>query len=406
MRRVVIVGGGHAGGTLASLLRLYGFNGEVTIVGQEPVAPYQRPPLSKAYLKGEADVSALELKGPDFYTEHGVDLRTGVAVTRLDREARVVELSEGDPLPYEVCVLATGARARKLATPGADLPGVLELRTLADADALKAALGRGARLAVIGGGYVGLEAAASARSLGAEAVVIEREGRVLARVACSALSDFYQARHRAEGVDIRLNAEVAAFERGEDGGVSAVRLADGQRIACTTVLVGVGAIPNDELARQAGLDCPNGVAVDENARTEDESVYAIGDVSWRPLPIYEHPFRLESVPNALEQAKQAAAAIVGRPRPPDETPWFWSDQYDVKLQIAGVALDADEVLLRGDPHSGRFAVFHLKADRILAVEAVNAPGEFLASRQLIARRTPISKAALADPTVSMKAVAA
>jgi 3-phenylpropionate/trans-cinnamate dioxygenase ferredoxin reductase subunit len=402
----VIVGGGHAGGTVAGLLRLYGFEGQVTILGEEPAAPYQRPPLSKAYLKGEVELAALELKGPDFYAEQGIELRTGVLVEGLDRRARMIALSDGSALPYDVCILATGARARRLDVPGSDLAGVLELRTVADANALKAVLGPGARLAVIGGGYVGLEAAAAARSLGAEAVVIERETRVLARVACQPLSDFYQARHRAEGVEFRLGAELEAFGSGPDGRVGSVRLRDGMRIPCTVALVGVGAVPNDELARESGLPCPNGVEVDENARTNDPAVFAIGDVSWRPLPIYDRAFRLESVPNALEQAKQAAAAIVGRPRPPDETPWFWSDQYDLKLQIAGVAFEAEDMLIRGDPEAGRFAVFHLQRDRILAVEAVNAPAEFLASRQLIARRTRVSRAALADVAVSMKAVAA
>jgi len=403
--KAVVVGAGHAGGTLVGLLRLYGWEGEITLVGEEPAPPYQRPPLSKAYLKGEADLSGLELKGPNFYAEHAIELLTGVRATALDRAGRRVTLSDGRNLPYDVCILATGARPRPLEVPGAELPGVLALRTLADADALKAVIVPGTRLAVVGGGYVGLEAAAAARSLGADAVVIEREARVLARVACAELSAFYQARHRAEGVDIRLGAGVAAFEAGADGRVAAVVLADGERIACDAALVGVGAIPNDELARAAGLPCPNGVEVDENARTEDPAVFAIGDVSWRPLPVYGRSMRLESVPNALEQAKQAAAAIAGRPRPPDETPWFWSDQYDVKLQIAGVAFDADEVLVRGDPAEGRFAVFHLQGEVIRAVEAVNAPAEFLAGRQLIARRTPVSKAALADPGVSMKAVA-
>ena len=406
LSRVVIVGGGHAGGTVAGLLRLYGFEGELTILGEEPAAPYQRPPLSKAYLKGEADLSSLELKGPDFYSEQAITLRTGVRAAALDRAARVVTLETGELVPFDVCILATGARARLLDIPGAQLPGVLALRTVADADSLKTALAPGSRLAVVGGGYVGLEAAAGARSLGAEAVVIEREPRVLARVACAALSRFYQNRHMAEGVEFRLDAQVSGFEAGADGRISAVRLADGETVPCTAALVGVGAQPNDELARAAGLPCPNGIAVDEDARTEDPAIFAIGDVSWRPLPMYDRPFRLESVPNALEQAKQAAAAIMGKPRPPQETPWFWSDQYDVKLQIAGVPFDADAVVLRGDPESGRFAVFHLAGEVIRAVEAVNAPAEFLAGRQLIARRTPVSRAALEDPAVSMKAVAA
>ena len=408
--RVVIAGAGHAGGTIAGLLRVFGFEGPVALVGEEPAPPYQRPPLSKAYLKGEADQSVLELKGDGFYAEHGIDLRTQVRVEAVDRVRARVALSDGSELAYDRLVLATGGRPRRLPLPGADLPGVLELRTLADAEALKAALRPGARLAVVGGGYVGLEAAAAARTLGAEAVVIEREARVLARVACGPLSDFFQERHRAEGVEILTGAQVDGFEAGPDGGVGAVRLGDGRRIACTAALVGVGAVANDELARAAGLRCAEepggGVMVDEDARTSDPAVFAIGDVSRRPLAVYDRPFRLESVPNALEQAKLAAAAIVGRPRPPFETPWFWSDQYDIKLQIAGVPFDSDATLIRGEPASGRFAVFHLKGDLVQAVEAVNAPAEFLAGRQLIARRTPVSLDKLRDLSVNMKAVAA
>jgi 3-phenylpropionate/trans-cinnamate dioxygenase ferredoxin reductase subunit len=408
--RVVIAGAGHAGGTAAGLLRVFGFEGSIALVGEEPAPPYQRPPLSKAYLKGEADQSVLELKGDGFYAEHDIDLRLGVRVERVDRQAGRVILSDGTALAYDRLILAAGARPRRLSTPGADLLGVLELRTLADADALKAVLRPGARLAVVGGGYVGLEAAAAARALGAQAVVIERESRVLARVACGPLSDFFQDRHRAEGVEIVTGAQVQGFEAGPDGAVAAVRLGDGRRIACTAALVGVGAVANDELARAAGLLCAEepggGVVVDEDARSSDASIFAIGDMSRRPLPVYGRAFRLESVPNALEQAKLAAAAILDRPRPPTETPWFWSDQYDIKLQIAGVPFDSDATLIRGEPASGRFAVFHLKGELIQAVEAVNAPAEFLAGRQLIARRTPVSLEALRDLSVNMKSVAA
>lgn len=410
MTGVVIAGGGHAGGTAAAQLRLFGFEGAITVVGEEPVPPYQRPPLSKAFLKGEADRSVLELKGHGFYAEHGIDLRPGVRVETVQPERRRVGLGDGGALSYDHLILATGARPRRLAIPGADLPGVLELRTLADAEALKAALRPGARLAVVGGGYVGLEAAAAARALGAEAVVIEREARVLARVACAPLSDFFQARHRTEGVELLTDAVVEAFEPGPGGAVAVVRLADGRRIACTAVLVGVGAVANDELARAAGVPCSEepgaGVLVDEDARTADPRIFAIGDVSRRPMPIYGRRFRLESVPNALEQARLAAAAITGRPRPPGETPWFWSDQYNIKLQIAGVPFDADATLIRGDPGGGRFAVFHLRGALVQAVEAVNAPAEFLAGRQLIARRTPIDLGKLRDLAVTMKAVAA
>lgn len=402
---VVIVGAGHAGGSVVAFLRQYGFAGPITLIGEEPIAPYQRPPLSKAWLKGEADADALMLKPESFYAENGVDLRLSARVERLDREAKTVVLQDGERIPYDKLVLATGARARRLPVEGATLAGVLELRTAADADALKAALGPGKRLAVVGGGYVGLEAAASARALGAEAVIVEKEARVLARIACPQLSSFFQDYHRARGVEIVTGAGLARFE-GEDGRVAAVVLDDGRRIACDAALVGVGAVPNEELAREAGLPCDNGVVVDEGARTADPDIFAVGDVTWRPLPRYGRNHRLESVPNALEQAKQAAAAIVGRPAPAHETPWFWSDQYDLKLQIAGLSFGCQDFVLRGDPAAAQFAVFHLRDGVVEAVEAVNAPPEFMMGKKLIESRRPVDPIKLADPAVSMKDVAA
>jgi 3-phenylpropionate/trans-cinnamate dioxygenase ferredoxin reductase subunit len=403
--RVVIVGAGHAGGSAAAFLRQYGHVGPIVLIGDEPLLPYQRPPLSKAWLKGEADADSLQLKPSSWYEEAGVSLRLGGVVVSLNRGAKTVSLASGETLPYDYLILATGARARALPIPGADLAGVLALRTAADAEALKGALGPGKRLAVVGGGYVGLEAAASTIALGGHATIIEREPRVLARVACETLSNFFQDYHGARGVTFVLNANVAGFD-GEDGHVTGVRLADGSVIACDVALVGVGAIPNEELARDAGLECANGVVVDIEARTADPFVFAIGDLTHRPLPIYDRQFRLESVPNALEQAKQAAAAIAGRPMPPHEIPWFWSDQYDLKLQIAGLPFDADRQVVRGDVAAAKFAVFHLKGDLVQAVEAVNAPPEFMAGKQLIAKRTPVSLEKLADPTISMKEVAA
>jgi 3-phenylpropionate/trans-cinnamate dioxygenase ferredoxin reductase subunit len=286
-----------------------------------------------------------------------------------------------------------------------DLNGVLELRTTADAEQLKQALGPGKRLAVVGGGYVGLEAAASARKLGSEAVIIEKEARCLARVACEPLSTFFQDYHRSHGVVFELAAGVERFE-GEDGRVTGVRLSDGRVIPCDAALVGVGAIANDEMAREAGLPCENGIVVDLEARTADPAIFAIGDVTWRPLPLYDRSFRLESVPNALEQAKQAAAVIAGHAQPKPEVPWFWSDQYDLKLQIAGIPFDADNLIIRGDPGAAKFAIFHLKGDELRAVEAVNAPPEFMMGKQLIASKRPVARDKLADPTISMKEVAA
>ncbi|MEA2737663.1 MAG: 3-phenylpropionate/trans-cinnamate dioxygenase ferredoxin reductase component [Acetobacteraceae bacterium] len=404
--RIVIAGAGHAGGSAAAMLRQLGWQGAITLVGEEPIPPYQRPPLSKAWLKGEATAESLALRPAKFYPEATIDLRLGTRVAAIDRVAKAVTLSDGKTLPYDFLILALGARARRLPLPGVALGGVLELRTAADADQLKAALHPGARLAVIGGGYIGLEAAASARALGAEAIIIERESRVLARVACPILSDFFQTFHRTKGVTIEVDAQVAALE-GSEGHVTGVRLGDGRLIPCDAALIGVGAVANDELARDAGLTCHNGIVVDLAARTDDPAIFAIGDCTSRPLPLYERMGRLESVPNALEQAKQAAAMICGKPPPTPEVPWFWSDQYDLRLQIAGMPFDTTEIAVRGDVATGKFALFHLTADgTVQAVEAVNASTEFMGGRRIIARRKRLTRVRIEDMSISMQELAA
>ena len=399
MTKILIIGAGHAGGSVAAFLRQYGHDGPIVLIGEEDAPPYQRPPLSKAWLKGEADLEALLLRPLSFYEEQGIAFRPLTVAVSVDPEAKSVAFHDGSSEVYDVLVLATGSTARKLPVPGGDHPDLLELRTLKDAERLKAVLGPGKRLAVVGGGYVGLEAAASARALGAEAVVIERAPRVLARVASETLSTFFTAQHRAHGVEILTGAEVVAVAH--DG----VTLADGSVVQADAVLVGVGALACESLARSAGLRCDDGVVVDDQARTSDPAIFAVGDMTRRPIPVHGGvSHRLESVPNALEQAKQAAAAIVGRPGPAPEVPWFWSDQYDFKLQIAGLPFDADRQVVRGDPTAGGFAVFHLNGDRVVCVEAVNAPPEFMAGKQLIGKATPVDVAKLADQAVSMKAV--
>jgi 3-phenylpropionate/trans-cinnamate dioxygenase ferredoxin reductase subunit len=402
---VVIVGAGHAGGALAALLKQYGHPGEIVLIGEEPVVPYQRPPLSKAYLKGEADVESLKLRPDSYYAQDGVRLLLDETVTAIDRTARSVTLRSGAAIGYDWLVLATGAQPRRLALPGAGLNGVLELRSVADADTLRRVLTRAGRLAIIGGGYIGLEAAASARAAGVEVVMLEREARVLARVASPAISGFFDGFHRAQGVEIVVNADLAGIEGTESGGVEAVVLADGRRWPCDAVLVGVGAVARDELARQAGLACETGILVDSEARTSDPAIFAIGDVTWRPVPLYDRRVRLESVGNALEQARQTACAILGRPAPTAEVPWFWSDQYALKLQLAGLALDAETTVLRGSIEAAKFAVFHLRDGRIRALEAVNAPGEFVVGKKLIGEGRPVSPDALGDVGVPMSKVA-
>jgi 3-phenylpropionate/trans-cinnamate dioxygenase ferredoxin reductase component len=404
--RVVIIGAGHAGGSLAALLRQYGWDGSIVLIGAESVPPYQRPPLSKAWLKGENDLAGLLLRPAAFYQTNRIDLRLANEVTVIDRSAGTVRLATDANIAYDHLILATGCHARQLPVPGRDLAGIVELRTIGDADRLKPLLCPGARIAIIGAGYIGLEVAASARVLGADVVVIERESRVLARVASVPLSDFFQHRHDAAGVRIMLNATVEAFE-GSGGRVAGVRLSDGNAIPCDAVLVGIGAAPNEALARAAGLDCENGIVVNSAARTSDPAIHAIGDCTRRPLPLYHRTGRLESVPNALEQAKQAAADLCGRPAPAPEVPWFWSDQYEVRLQIAGLALDTAEIVVRGDPLAGSFTIFHLSEDgTVQAVEAVSAPAEFMAGRMMIARRKQVMAARLRDVSRSIRELVA
>ncbi len=387
------------------MLRQLGWKTGITLAGEEKLPPYQRPPLSKAWLKGEADADSLALRPLGFYNDADIELKLGVSVTKIDPVAHAVTFGDGETMHYAHLIIATGSRARRIPLPGLDQANVLELRTAADADKLKAVLGPGKRLAIVGGGYIGLEAAASARALGSEATIVEREPRVLARVACEILSGFFQTVHRSQGVTIELDAGVEALE-GTNGAVTGVRLADGRVIACDAALIGVGGVPNEELARAAGIACDGGIVVDLDARTSGPDIFAIGDCTKRPLPLYGRTMRLESVPNALEQAKQAASAICGRPRPADEVPWFWSDQYDLRLQIAGIPFDAVEVVVRGDIADGKFALFHLTADgTVQAVEAVNASTEFMGGRRIIQRRKQLTAAQIADMAVTMRDLA-
>ena len=404
--RVVIVGAGHAGGSAAALLRQHGWQGPITLIGAEPIAPYQRPPLSKSWLTANNALAKPLLRPDTFYPANSITWRAASHATSINRDLATITLGTAERIPYDHLILATGARPRTLPIPGHDCAGVLELRTLADADRLKAALHPGTRLAVIGGGYIGLEVAASARSLGADVVVIEREPRLLARVASAPLSEFFHQRHEAAGVRVIPHGTVEAIE-GANSDITAVRLSNGNVIPCDIALIGVGAVPNDELATTAGLQCADGIIVDLAARTSDNAIHAIGDCTRRPLPRYQRTARLESVPNALEQAKQAVADLCGRPPPAPEVPWFWSDQYDVRLQIAGIPFDVDQIVTRGDPASGSFAIFHLTADGIVqAVEAVNAPTDFMAGKLMIASQKPAMASMLRDVSCSLRDIAA
>jgi 3-phenylpropionate/trans-cinnamate dioxygenase ferredoxin reductase subunit len=398
--RVVVVGGGHAGGTFVALLRQAGHTGEIVVVGAEAHPPYQRPPLSKKL----SATGAEWLRPAQFYADNDVTLALGEHVTAIDRAARTVDTSLGRILAYDALVLATGARPRRLHVPGSDLAGVLTLRTLDDAARLRTSVAAGGPLAVVGGGYVGLEVAAAARAGGVPVTVVEREDRVLARVASPALSGILTDHHVRHGTTVLTGAEVVAFE-GDGRRVHGIFLADGTSVAADTAVVGVGAVPCDDLANAARLRCSGGVVVDERARTSDPAVWAIGDVTVRPHHAGGAPMRLESIPSATEQAKQAVASILGRPPAALEVPWFWSDQLDLKLKIAGVVRAPYDTVLRGDPASGSFALFHHLGDRLVAVEAANANADFMAGRRMLTDRRAVDPVRLADPAVALRELA-
>jgi 3-phenylpropionate/trans-cinnamate dioxygenase ferredoxin reductase subunit len=403
-QRVIIIGAGQAGGQTAYSLRQGGFAGEIALIGDEPAPPYQRPPLSKAYFKGEMDAERLFLKPLDYYAEHRIELVTGEAATAIDLAAKQVSLAGGRVVSWDKLVIATGARPRKLTLPGADLEGVTELRTLADVDRLKKLAPPGARMVVIGAGYIGLEAAAVGVQLGLKVTVLEAMQQVLSRVAGPEIGAFYTRVHRDAGTDIRLGARIAGFEG--IGSVTGVRLGEGEILPADLVLVGVGVLPNIEIAQAAGLVCGNGIVVDEAMRTSHPDVFAVGDIAWRPLVHYGREGRLESVHNAIEGGKLAAAAILGANPPPLEAPWFWSDQFDLKLQTAGLWTGADERVMRGDPADRAFAVFYLKEGRLIAVDAVNAAPEFIVGKKLVAAKAKVAPGELADKSISMKDIGA
>lgn len=399
--RVVIVGAGHAGGTLTGLLRQDGFEGEIIVFGGELDPPYHRPPLSKKFVDGELEHW---LKPVEFYDEQGIDLRLGDTVTSIDIASKRVHARSGESVEYGTLVLATGADPRPLPVPGADLDGVIFLRTLSDARGLRKAVESGKKIAIVGAGYVGMEVAAVARSFGIPVVIIEREDRILARVASPELSEILTTHHRSHGSAVLTGVDVVGFAGGLDGQVRAIVLSNGTEIDCETALVGIGAIPNDALAQAAGLACDGGILVDHHARTSDPHVLAIGDVTRRPVDCVDGRMRLESIPSAVEQAKQAAAVITNCTVPAVETPWFWSDQFDLKLKMAGLFRPGLTTVLRGDPSTGKFGLFHLDGDVIVAVEAANAAGDFIAGKQFIHKRARVDVAALADLDVSLRKV--
>ena len=395
---IVIIGAGQAGAQAVATFRAEGYSGAITMVGDEPFAPYQRPPLSKAYLMGTLERARLFLKPDTFYRDAACEVILDVGVHAIDRAAKTVALSDGRALAYDQLLLATGTRVRKIKCPGADLPGIHYLRSIADVDELSAVFHKGKRLAIVGGGYIGLEVAAVAAKHGLAVTVFEAMDRVMARAVSCPVSEFFDKEHRAAGVKLLLNTSVESFEG--SGQLEAVR-AGGKTYAADMALVGIGVVPNMELARDAGLACEDGIVVDRNCATADPAIFAAGDCTWH-VGREGVPLRLESVQNAIDQAKHAACAMVGKPKLYSEVPWFWSDQYDLKLQIAGLARATDQIVLRGDPASRKFSVFHLRDGVVAAVESVNAPAEYLVGRKLIGEGARAAPKRLADTSILIK----
>ncbi len=404
-KNIVIIGGGQAAAQACASLRLFGYAGDITLIGEEAALPYQRPPLSKAYMKGELAEERLYFKPEAWYQDQNIDTVLSVRATRIDREAQAVELSHGGRVSYDALIIATGSRPRALPVEGADLDGVFDLRSLADVERIRPRMIAGQKLVIVGAGYIGLEAAAVARQMGLDVTVLEMEERVLARVTSPVMSTFFEAEHTRQGAHIRTGARLAALA-GAEGKVTTAVLADGTELAADMVLVGIGILPNVELAEAAGIACANGIVTDRDARTDDPRVFAAGDCAARPLVHYDRTGRLESVHNAIEQGKLAAAAIMGKPRPPEDCPWFWSDQYDLKLQIAGLSQDYDQTVVRGDIEARKFAVFYLQKGKLIAVDAINSAPEFLASKKLIMAGAQLAPETLSDTSQSMKEIAA
>ncbi|MFC5357709.1 NAD(P)/FAD-dependent oxidoreductase [Azospirillum himalayense] len=393
---MVIVGAGQGGLQVAESLRAEGYDGPITLIGEEAATPYHRPPLSKAILAGTMEEAQLAIRGAEFFERQSIALLTGTRVAAINRSARQVRLEDGRRLGYCGLALATGARVRRLPIPGDDLDGVLGLRSLDDARRIRAALDRAARVVVIGGGYIGLEVAAAARKRGLEVTILEAADRLLARSATPFLAAFYADLHRGQGVMVELGAKVVGLD-GQGGRVTAVRTADGRSHPADLVVVGVGIVPDTALAEACGLACDGGILVDDGARTDDPAIVAVGDCTIRRTGAGTL-LRLESVQNAVEQGKSAAAALLGRERPFTAAPWFWSDQYDVKLQIVGLSADHDRMVLRGAPEDRRFSAFYFREGALVAIDSVNRPADHMAGRKLLDRKAALTPEQAADET--------
>jgi 3-phenylpropionate/trans-cinnamate dioxygenase ferredoxin reductase subunit len=406
-RRIAIVGAGQAAAQAVETLYKRGFTGPITLIGDEALLPYQRPPLSKKYLAGTLDRDRLLIRHAAHYADHRVDLRLGFAAVAVDRVRQRIELADGSAVEYDGLLLATGSHPRRLPLPGAELAGVHYLRSVADVDRLRAELAVGRRAVIVGGGYIGLEVAATCREAGLDVTVFEAADRVMNRVVSPEVSRFYEAEHARHGVKIVCGARIdrlLASPLSPPGTerVAAVRLADGKEVPADFVLIAIGVEPTDSLARDAGLECDNGILVNEFCQTSDANIWAAGDCARHPSIHYGRHVRLESVDNAFEQGTSAALNMLGVTTVHDKVPWFWSDQFDLKMVIVGLAGGHDEVLVRGDPASRAFSVCYLAAGELVAIECINHTKDQMAARKLIPAHARPDRAKLVDDSIALK----
>ncbi len=397
MAGMVIIGCGQAGGQAAASLRQEKYEGPITMIGQEPYIPYQRPPLSKQYLSGEQEKEKLSLRQESFYSEKEINLMLETSVLSLDPHKKELQLEKGETVTYDKLLIATGGRPRKLEVDGHTLKGIHYLRNIDDVDAIKTQMNTSQNLVIVGGGYIGLEVASVAIKKGLTVSVLEMESRILERVTTEEMSAFYHQLHTDEGVNILTSTQAKAFKGSET--VESVVCGD-HEIPADLVIVGIGILPNTEMAEAAGLETNNGLVVDEYCRTSNEHIFAAGDCTNHPNPILNRRLRLESVPNAMEQGRVAASNMLGGSKSYASMPWFWSDQYEHKLQMVGFSKDSDQSVVRGDMESKSFTVFYLKDYSIIAADSVNNPKEFMASKQLVGKKASIE--ALADTSIELK----
>ena len=400
MKDLVIVGAGQSAAQCVLTLKRNNFERPIVVIGEEDHLPYQRPPLSKDYLSGDVGLDRIYMKTQDFYDQNNVTVKISTKVLSLDRKEKMIHLSKGVDLPYENLVLATGSRVRQLEVEGSGLKNINYLRSINDSNSLKEQFKKGKSLVIIGAGYIGLEVAAAAVKKGMRVTVVEMENRVMSRTVDPIISDYFDTLHRNKGVEIILGSALEKFEG--KAFVEKVVCTDGTTLDADSVVVGVGILPNQELAESAGLRCNNGILVDEFGRTEDPSIFACGDCTNHPNFYVNKNIRLESVHNALEQAKTVALSLLGKPEKYDQVPWFWSDQFEEKLQIVGLSGDHDKTVVRGSIEENFFMLFYLKKGELIAVDSVNNPKDFLISKKLVANKLKISSDVLGDQSVDLK----